>query len=112
MPVVYKEHKINTKVNEKDNSLAKSVYAKLKHLTNSNPVSSFAVCPPGVRFATQDPDEKVILLLRQHPIVNLGWILVALIMLLMPILSDLLPLYLLPDIANKKKWSYNLELYL
>lgn len=46
--------------------------------------SAFWPYPERVNFETKEKDEKVILLLRQHPIVNLGWILMAILMLLAP----------------------------
>lgn len=39
---------------------------------------------PEERFVTQQQDEEIALLLRAHPITNLGWILIAFIMLLLP----------------------------
>lgn len=46
--------------------------------------SAFLHYPEKINFETKEKDEKVVLLLRQHPIVNLGWILMAIIMLLIP----------------------------
>lgn len=48
------------------------------------PLTSFAVNPQGIRFETQEVQETVMLFLRQHSIVNLGWILLAIIMLIAP----------------------------
>lgn len=48
------------------------------------PLTSFAVNPDGVRFETQEPQEKVILFLRQHLIVNIPWVLFTIILLLAP----------------------------
>ncbi len=39
---------------------------------------------PGTRFIDQQEDEEIILLLRAHPITNIGWVLLALVMLLLP----------------------------
>lgn len=41
---------------------------------------------PGHRFLTQQDDEEIVLLLRAHPITNVGWILLTLVMLAAPIL--------------------------
>ena len=49
---------------------------------------SYYVNPRNVRFETQDDEEKIVLLLRKHPITNLGWILIALFMLLAPMFFD------------------------
>lgn len=71
------------------------IFASLKNEMTTNPLSSFMVCPQ-VKFETQGEEEKVILLLRQHPITNLGWILVSLVMLFVPAFWELLPSDLLP----------------
>lgn len=54
-------------------------------------LSSFVVRPKGVRFETQDKDEEVVLLLRQHPVVNVGWVISAIVMLVLPGLWELIP---------------------
>ncbi len=48
------------------------------------PLTSFAVNPDGVRFETQEAEEIVVLFLRQHIIVNLPWVLLAVLLLLVP----------------------------
>lgn len=48
------------------------------------PLTSFAVNPDGIRFETQEAEETVILFLRQHIIVNLPWVLFAIILILSP----------------------------
>lgn len=40
---------------------------------------------PGTNFITMQEDEEIILLLRAHPITNVPWILLAIIMLILPI---------------------------
>jgi hypothetical protein len=49
-----------------------------------NPFSAFAMHPGGIRFETQEEKETVILFLRQHIIVNLGWVLIASLLALAP----------------------------
>ena len=39
---------------------------------------------PGGQFITQQEDEEIVLLLRSHPITNVGWLLVTLMMILLP----------------------------
>jgi len=46
--------------------------------------SSFSLYPDNVSFETKDKEEKIILMLRQHPIVNLKWILTTLFLLTGP----------------------------
>ena len=72
-----------------------SVYSRLKGERTTNPLSSFMVSP-AVKFETQTEGEKVLLLLRQHPVTNLGWGLVSLVMLFVPAFWELLPSGLLP----------------
>lgn len=72
------------------------VYHKLIQESTTGAFRSFAVCPPDLKFETQETDEKIILFLRQHPIVNLGWILLAIGMLFLPTLWDFLPVTWLP----------------
>ncbi len=46
--------------------------------------------PKNVIFESQQNDEKLYFLLRRHPITNLGWVLSAIIFLLIPIIAMLL----------------------
>ncbi len=55
-----------------------------------SPLTAFAVNPYGVRFETQEPEEQIILFLRQHLIVNVPWIAITIVFLLAP--SVLFPL--------------------
>jgi len=48
--------------------------------------SAFALYPDKVRFETKEKEEKVVLFLRQHPLVNVPWILLVVAMLLAPLL--------------------------
>ena len=52
--------------------------------TRVSPLTAFAVNPDGVKFETQEAEEVVILFLRQHIIVNLGWVILAVILILAP----------------------------
>ena len=59
--------------------------------SHMGPLTSYAFHPDGIRFETQEAQETVILFLRQHMIVNLSWVLIAIIMAITPTL--LLPLF-------------------
>lgn len=48
------------------------------------PLTSFALNPDNVRFETQEAQETVILFLRQHIVVNVPWVLLAILMLIAP----------------------------
>jgi uncharacterized membrane protein YdbT with pleckstrin-like domain len=56
----------------------------LVHKTRMGPLTAFALNPAGVRFETQETEEQVVLFLRQHLIVNLGWVVLAIIMAIAP----------------------------
>lgn len=46
--------------------------------------SSFCYYPDHVRFSSADPEEKVILVLRKHPITNLKWVLSVFFLIFIP----------------------------
>ncbi len=50
------------------------------------PLTSYALNPGNVRFETQEAKETVVLFLRQHIIVNVPWIILAILMLIAPTL--------------------------
>jgi len=56
-----------------------------------NPLSAFCYMPQHTHFENQDEDEKVVLLLRRHPITNLSWILLVVVLALVPTLLGFLP---------------------
>ncbi|MCH7951603.1 PH domain-containing protein [Patescibacteria group bacterium] len=56
-----------------------------------NPLSSYMV-KPKVHFETQDREEKIILLLRRHVITNIGWVLTALFLFVVPAFWSFVPL--------------------
>jgi len=47
-------------------------------------LSAFSLYPDNVHFETKDNNEKIILMMRQHPIVNVKWILLTLLLLAGP----------------------------
>lgn len=48
--------------------------------------SSYLFMPEDVRFETQEPGETIILLLRKHWITNLGWIIITVILIALPLI--------------------------
>ncbi len=64
-----------------------------------NPLASFLVRPPGSEFINQHSQEKILLVLRQHPIVNVGWMLTTVALILAPfIVFPVFPLFdFVPD---------------
>jgi uncharacterized membrane protein YdbT with pleckstrin-like domain len=57
-----------------------------------NPLASFSYQPEGIKFETQEEEETVVLLLRQHPIVNIPWIIVTVILVFAPSILSVFPL--------------------
>ena len=52
-------------------------------------LSSFSYLPKKVNFETREKDEKIILLLRRHPLTNISWIMVGLLMAAAPALLNI-----------------------
>lgn len=58
-----------------------------------NKFSSFCLYPDDIDFETKDSKEEIILLLRQHPIVNLKWIFITLLLLIGPTVLDVFGIF-------------------
>ena len=52
--------------------------------TRHKMMSAFMVQPDGIRFETQQEEEKILLFMRQHPIINVGWVLASIAMFILP----------------------------
>lgn len=64
-----------------------------RHVLHSHsPLSSYCYFPDGIKFVAKDSHEKIVLFLRRHPITNLGWIIVSLILFAAPMILDRFPL--------------------
>jgi uncharacterized membrane protein YdbT with pleckstrin-like domain len=57
-----------------------------------NPLSPVIPFPDDVEFETQDQKEEIVLLLRRHPITNVPWICLALLMIIVPLFLRIIPL--------------------
>ena len=62
--------------------------------------SSYLVRPQNCQFEGQDPDEKILLLLRAHPITNLPWIFLSIFVFFLP--------FFVPQIANLLNFNWNI----
>ncbi len=61
-------------------------------------IRAYSPKPRGVGFSTQNIDEDIVLLLRQHPITQLKWVIVALLLILAPLLFTSIGMFsFLPD---------------
>ncbi|MBI1863682.1 PH domain-containing protein [Candidatus Woesebacteria bacterium] len=52
-----------------------------------NPLSSFCYYPAHANFENKDSEETVVLLMRKHPITNIKWIVVGILMLAAPLVA-------------------------
>ncbi len=63
-----------------------------------NPLSAYYYYPDNINFINADPEEKVILLLRKHPVTNATWLGIVFLMIIAPsFLSVIAPFELLPS---------------
>jgi len=65
--------------------------AVLGQKADNNPLASYRILPPDIRVEIQDRNEKILLLLRRHPVTNLPWILGTIVMILAPLLFAFFP---------------------
>lgn len=63
-----------------------------QEVPSRNPFDAFAAKPLQVFFDTQDREEHIILLLRKHPITQLKWVIIAILMALFPLVLSLVPI--------------------
>jgi len=75
------------KISEHRNKKEMFKLMKKKH----SPFSAYADYPEKVSFVNEDPEEKIILLLRRHPVTNLNWVIAAFFMLIAPFFFFLFP---------------------
>lgn len=68
------------------NELRKEIGSKegIPVMQSKKPLAAFMFYPDGIEFENREAQEKVILFLRQHPIVNVPWILLATLMFFAP----------------------------
>ncbi|MBI2267939.1 MAG: PH domain-containing protein [Candidatus Blackburnbacteria bacterium] len=57
-----------------------------------NPFAAYSYKPGNARFETQELEEKIVLLLRKHPITNIPWIVLSLALALAPLVFGFIPL--------------------
>jgi uncharacterized membrane protein YdbT with pleckstrin-like domain len=88
VPTIFESSAKNKTVKSKQN-------VKVSH-ASMGPLTSFAMRPNGVRFETQEEQEEVVLFLRQHFIVNIPWMFLAIILAIAPTILFPLLLHVLP----------------
>ncbi len=91
-----KLHRLSHDPEELRKTLQKEIQDELPKSTYKA-ISAFNYYPHRVKFVGADNKEHIILLLRRHPITNIGWILTVILMLLAPMfLSYVVPVVELP----------------
>lgn len=79
----------------KDRTFAKKSKKISRHKLKGhshNPLAAYCYFPDKVDFETRERKEKIVLLLRRHPITNLAWILVAVLMIFAPLVLSIFPI--------------------
>jgi hypothetical protein len=96
MPDVFKSEKPqeSQKLDLHESSHVTPSEVELKKLPGHtrNPLASYCYYPTHVTFSHADEQEKIVLLVRKHPITNIPWITAAFFMLLAPLALDAVPL--------------------
>ena len=75
----------------RDRTYPKERKHELEGYTKS-PLSAYCYYPDHVNFVGADQEERIVLLLRKHPITNLPWIVLAMVLLSAPIVLSLFSL--------------------
>lgn len=74
-----------------------AVLRLLSQFKTVNPLSAFIPLPKHTHFETQEEEEKIILVLRGHWLLNIGWVIQCLILFLLPpIINQFISLNFLP----------------
>ena len=79
-------------VSETKNIENKSKKTERYELHAHNPLASYCYFPDGIKFVSKDSNERILLFLRRHPITNLGWVTITILMFLAPTILSLFPL--------------------
>lgn len=58
-----------------------------------HPLSPLMLWPKGIKVEVQDPEEEILLVVRQHPIVNVRWITIVILMWLVSWFFNLFPVF-------------------
>lgn len=75
-------------------ALEKSIIMlKEEHGPDKQPFSAFRFFPTNTNFFNKDPNEKVVLLLRKHPITNVPWIIASFVLVMAPSFLTILPVF-------------------
>ncbi len=95
MPDIFISGKEEKPKGKKARTFAKKSKKVSKHKPKAhphNPRAAYCYFPDDVDFETRERKEKVVLLLRRHPITNVGWILIAVLMIFAPLTLGAFPI--------------------
>ncbi len=95
MPDIFISGKEEKPKKKKDRTIAKKPKKVSKHKLKGhshNPLTAYCYFPDKVDFETRERKEKIVLLLRQHPITNVAWILIAILMIFAPLTLSIFPI--------------------
>ncbi len=81
----------NPKVAEKEAEEHHKVVHRLQGHSHS-PLSAYCYFPDNIHFIAKDSQERIVLFLRKHPITNVGWIVLVVLMLFAPAVLRVFPL--------------------
>ena len=84
--------KFHTKVEEDIKKAEKPITREHIPGHTHNPLSAYDYFPDNIDFETRDREEKIVLFLRRHPITNLKWILVTVLLVFAPFFLGAFPL--------------------
>ena len=83
------------KPKKKKDSIAKKPKKVSKHKLKGHshdPLAAYCYFPDKVDFETRERKEKIVLLLRRHPITNVAWILIVILMIFAPLTLSVFPI--------------------
>ena len=60
---------------------------------NGNPLAAYIAKPPRAHFESQAESEHVVLLLRRHPVTNIPWIVLTILLASVPFLLSFIPMF-------------------
>lgn len=90
----HKEHPKHTKeeLHLSSHKMPSEEELRKKPGRTNNPLASYCYYPKHAQFYNKDAQEKIVLIVRKHPITNLPWIFIAIFMLVAPVALGTVPL--------------------
>lgn len=95
MPDIFISGKKEKPKEKKDRAIAKKTKKVARRKPKGrphHPLAAYCYFPDKVDFETRERKEKIVLLLRRHPITNVAWILIAILMIFAPLTLSFFPI--------------------